>query len=443
MPEVTNVGEYTVTHHVSNKDDVVIVFASAGRDGMGQPVEEFKNTIKAFNVSMIFVLDPTPTWFNRGETMKMFDFVASLAKRYRNVAVLGESMGASGSLTFGKFFKGISRILAFAPQYSVSSPFIEFDDRFRHAHKNYDFSNFWTFTSDIPRDRVQILCGVSEWRDIPHVAMYASEGYSVNYLLGAGHLVGHFLKMQPDEEYGNKLKALLASFLNFSVEFTTDEIRKVIGSTLSKSPICKTQSFAAIRERESYAKKGLAPVFLPAPPDCVSLTRGGKTDQSSVSSWSKSPHHALDAAGAISDKLHDAYGFHTDKEDDPWWSVMFSGAAEVKEVHIYNRIDDYGTSTRGLRFIIELSINGEWREVFRKENTGFFGGIDGTPFVFSLPEAKVCAGLRIKLLGYEYMHFQRVNVFGNFLEEQPHAYDAQSISEILKKRFSFNHFKKS
>lgn len=448
MPEICHVGEYTITHHNSNQDNVVIVFSSAGRDGSGQPIEEFKNTLKSFDVSMIFILDPTPTWFNRVETYQMFEFVASLAKQYKNIAVLGESMGGSGSIIFCKFFGKISRVLAFAPQYSVSKPFIEFDDRFRHAHENYEFSNFWTFTSDTQRDRVHILCGMSEWRDIPHAAMYASEGYNVNYLSGAGHLVGYFLKTQPDEHYGNKLKALLASFLNFNIEFTDEEIRKVIGGIISLSPICKIQSFSAIRERENFQKKGFTPVFLPAPDGCISLTRNADADQSSVSEWSRSLSSKIDALGAIGDDLADTYGFHTDKELSPWWSVMFSGRAEVKEIQIYNRIDEHGTSTRGLRFSIELSIGGSWTEIFRKDNELFFGGIDGTPFVFTLPEVKRADGVRIKLLKHEYMHFHRIAVFGRFVENDTPDSEAKSEKKLPFPEFrptlnTFNHLRKS
>ncbi|MXV45185.1 hypothetical protein GS501_09085 [Saccharibacter sp. 17.LH.SD] len=437
MPEVNSVGSYTVTHHRSNENNVVIVFASAGRDGMGQPIEEFKNTLKSFNISMIFILDPTPTWFNRPETNEMFKFVASLASRYENVAVLGESMGASGSLIFSKFFDGITRVLAFAPQYSVSKPFIQFDERFQHAHENYEFSNFWTFTSNLSRDRVQILCGISEWRDMPHVAMYAAEGYSVNYLLECGHLVGYFLKTQPDVKHGNKLKALLAAFLNFDVQFTRSEVRMILEGIISDSPICQVQGFAAIRERETFLKKGYSPILLPPPPTGVSLTLNGTPDQSSVSPWSKSSVTTIDAAGAINDSLENAFGFHTDAEEEPWWSIKFSGPAKVQEVRIYNRIDDYGTSTRGLQFCIELMTNGDWREIYRKNDMSFFGGIDGTPFVLKLSEVIISEGLRVKLLRYKYMHFQKIEIFGDFVEKPVIRTSSSHISKILKKRLSF------
>lgn len=49
-----NLENYKISYYDKNTDAVVVVFASAGKDGLGEPIEEFKNTLLKLNISLVF-----------------------------------------------------------------------------------------------------------------------------------------------------------------------------------------------------------------------------------------------------------------------------------------------------------------------------------------------------------------------------------------------------
>ena len=62
-PETTVFGRYRITHYRQHPENLAIVFASAGMDGLGEPIEEFKTSLSGLGVSMIFVIDQEPSWY--------------------------------------------------------------------------------------------------------------------------------------------------------------------------------------------------------------------------------------------------------------------------------------------------------------------------------------------------------------------------------------------
>jgi hypothetical protein len=398
---------YGVTRYHVDDDCLIVVFASAGIDGLGEPIEEFKTSLKGFGMSTMFVIEKKPTWYNHEDTFKVLGDVGAIAQRYSRIAVLGESMGGAGALNFSRFCPGVDRILSLAPQYSVAAPYINFDAG--QAPHGRLAQNFWSFAAPEARAKAQILYGNTDWKDAVHAGMYLVEGFSVHFVDGAGHGVAQYLKRS------DRLRPLLASFLDFSQAFSCGSVRDAIGTTLySKLGISAPHRFADYAEQQHRRKQAReSPVRPAAPAGYSDLARGCKTDQSSLSKWSRGKTTEEDSAGAVAGRLTGKYAFHTDLEDRPWWRVDFARRVNIVEVRLYNRIDAHRASTRCLRFAIETAAaSGDWREVFRKDDDVWFGGADGKPFTWR-PEVPLPANqLRIRLLGRDFLHFDAVEVFG-------------------------------
>jgi hypothetical protein len=60
--------------------------------------------------------------------------------------------------------------------------------------------------------------------------------------------------------------------------------------------------------------------------------------QSSICAWSKVRDARLDAEGANNGQHETDYGFHTDKEDEPWWAVDLIEICHVDLIRIFNRM---------------------------------------------------------------------------------------------------------
>jgi len=407
------IGNYKINlYHEEKNRDVVVVFASAGITGLGEPIEEFKNSLSKFGRSMIFIMEKAPTWFNSPKTDDMFLRVSQLCDYYDNIAVLGESMGASGSIIFSKYNKKINRILAIAPQYSVSHEFIEYDWRFNYAGNYFTNQKFHKFVCDEAKSKTQILFGDSDWLDLVHAGMFSLEGFSITYVSGSNHFVPAYLKKNSDINY---LHVLLENFLDFSKDFNSDIVMKSIGNYYTSNPIGKNGDLPNVRKhRFEENKNDIRSKLLEGPHGYTDLAYGKITNQSSASQWSGSIFSLIDSMRVVGDNFFHPYGFHTEREENPWWSIELGNNSLVKEIRIYNRIDTDEMKIRGSNFSIEYcrDDDGKWIEFYRKNDDVPFGGIDGHPFILALEKPIFINKLRIRLLSFNYMHFQRVEVFG-------------------------------
>ena len=80
---------------------------------------------------------------------------------------------------------------------------------------------------------------------------------------------------------------------------------------------------------------------------------------------------ALDAAGAVDGVIVCDFGFHTDREDRPWWRVDLGAIRHLHRVVIFNRTT---TPERAKTVAVELSLDGtRWTEIYRHDGT-LFGG---------------------------------------------------------------------
>ncbi|WP_421868817.1 hypothetical protein [Pararhizobium sp.] len=217
---------YHVTHDHSSPDHVVISFASRGFYGAGEPIEEFKGTLSKLGVSCIFITDKSAHWYNHPDTLEMFSIVNDLAKSYKKIAVIGDSMGGSGAIAFTNYNDAIDRVLTFNPQFSIARPFIDFDLRYRHVPDEIKHQLWLDFAKSPIKSKVRILFGNNEWEDYIHASMFEACGFTVAYANGLSHGVPYQLKRHAQ---GNRLLPILAAFCDFSRDFSDDALRHVLG----------------------------------------------------------------------------------------------------------------------------------------------------------------------------------------------------------------------
>lgn len=135
--------------------------------------------------------------------------------------------------------------------------------------------------------------------------------------------------------------------------------------------------------------------------------------QSSISQWSRASAVDLDAKGGNDGNYNRDYGFHTRREDNPWWQVDLGGLYSIESIMIFNRRD---CAYRLKRFSILVSRDGiDWKTAFRKTDDLAFGG-DGLPFMAKI-DRNFARFVRIRLDGNEPLHFVECEVIAHDLTD--------------------------
>lgn len=129
--------------------------------------------------------------------------------------------------------------------------------------------------------------------------------------------------------------------------------------------------------------------------------------QSSISQWSTGPN---DASGGNDGKKSDGvgWGFHTDKEDNPWWQVDLEKQYWIGEIRLYNRRD---LPERARTIQVLLSKDGlNWKTVYSHNGTGW--GADGKPLlVYPKTGPEGFRYVRVQLKENEFLHLDEVEVY--------------------------------
>jgi hypothetical protein len=146
------------------------------------------------------------------------------------------------------------------------------------------------------------------------------------------------------------------------------------------------------------------------------IALGKPARQSSISEWSRGTTVETDAAGAVSGHITGAYQFHTEMEAAPWWRVDLGTPHVLKEIHLYNRVDQPQFRFRLGRFLIDSSVDDEtWLAVYVHDGSAV-GGADGHPLVLrptqSATETVLCRHLRITALQPTWLHLDQVEIYG-------------------------------
>ncbi len=119
-----------------------------------------------------------------------------------------------------------------------------------------------------------------------------------------------------------------------------------------------------------------------------------------------------DAAGGCDGVKDGLAGFHTQKEQNPWWQVDLGSRLQLGRIVIWNRTNDARAIERARRLIVRLSADGKtWKEIYRHDGTPFYGFSGGKPLTVSALD-KAARYVRIGLADNQYLHLDEVEVFG-------------------------------
>lgn len=136
----------------------------------------------------------------------------------------------------------------------------------------------------------------------------------------------------------------------------------------------------------------------------ANVARGKPATQSSTSEFSAPD----DAQGAVNGRVTGGFGFHTDRQRNPWWQIDLERMTPLKAVVVYNRLDD--CAARAYPLVIRLGDEtGSFRQV-HAQNGEPFGGKDGKPLEISLDGA-TARFVRIELPTEDYLHLDEVEVY--------------------------------
>lgn len=142
---------------------------------------------------------------------------------------------------------------------------------------------------------------------------------------------------------------------------------------------------------------------------------GCRAWQSSVSAWSKGRTIYDDAMNAVDGNRNIDYAFHTELEQNPWWTVDFGKVHELKEIVVYNRKGPRQLQRRASPLLFQVSLDGkEWRDLFRTPIGAMFGAEDGglTPLRYTVQDIVQSRFLRIMVLQERgCLHLAQVEVY--------------------------------
>ena len=147
--------------------------------------------------------------------------------------------------------------------------------------------------------------------------------------------------------------------------------------------------------------------------------------QSTASRWGRSSVAEEDARSANNGSVSGELGFHTDKEQDPWWQVDLQAAFFIRKILIFNRRDE---ASRLVHFSILGSLDGRrWKRLFRKIDSTIFGCSDNQSYVIEIADNQPARFVRVRLDGNNYLHFDECQVFGDPI-------DSVALQQVLEQQ---------
>ncbi|HJN18005.1 MAG TPA: discoidin domain-containing protein [Armatimonadota bacterium] len=147
------------------------------------------------------------------------------------------------------------------------------------------------------------------------------------------------------------------------------------------------------------------------PVDLASVIRDDWTRQAADTS-ERGPATAEDDAAGGCDGIKDGgTGFHTEKQQDPWWQVDLGSVMPLSRIVLWNRTDHEICLERARRVVLLLSTDGAaWEEIYRHAGPPFHGFSGGPPLTVPA-SGKNARFVRVGLANDEYFHLDEVEVF--------------------------------
>lgn len=140
------------------------------------------------------------------------------------------------------------------------------------------------------------------------------------------------------------------------------------------------------------------------------LALGKPALQSSTCASSRESNPAADAKAGNNGLISHLGGFHTEAEWGPWWQVDLQDVFRLHRIAIFNRRE---CARRLTWFSIVTSLDGaSWTLAHTKRDGIPFGESDDEAYVAAMPADYVARFVRIRLDGFNYLHFNECQVFG-------------------------------
>jgi hypothetical protein len=282
----------------------------------------------------------------------------------------------------------------------------------RFAGRNHRIDNGgWHFTflggADRVREKLNAYSHTEQWQKQMLQPGEAERQMSVLRDVGGGKQL-EFCEV--DETFPEYLRNNLRHFLEIDfVKGAEARIRDLVGEFVRAN---RLRQLAEAKERYLSAELDRARETWPIGPN---LALNKPANQSSVNGrWSHRKTCEEEARGGNDGAIGEpgGYGFHTDREIDPWWQVDLEEETLVEEVRLYNRRD--GTANRLQHFSLLTSSDGTgWTRIFQKSDDAIF---ERSPYVIHLNPAERARFVRIRLDGDNFLHFDQCLVYGRRLE---------------------------
>ncbi|MBN9440499.1 discoidin domain-containing protein [Bosea sp. (in: a-proteobacteria)] len=393
------------SNFLANKPDRLVISVSSLGFAPRERFQQFWRLIEENGCDALFVANHTVNWFNNADTDSLFNQLSVIAKRYKHVAIMGESMGASGAILLSNYIGNCNRVLCFAPQFSANSAFMSFDERYHKRVTRIEEHHFSSFSFSSKKKRTLMMFGDRVWQDEVHRAMFERSGFRVLTVPQAEHAVALALRDM------GKLEQVVQCFLDFDRDDFVEETDRLI-KTLQ---IIKPEFFQTLRLPRTTRLAKPKNVF-GCPGEFGEAIFPNAALQSSRSRYSKGTTPEEDAIRAIYD-VNEDFAFHTSHEPDPWWQGEFSDETILGAIRIHNRSDGELVSARFLQFAVSTSLDGNlFEQRFIKLSEIPFS--KDSPIVCFLPEPTPCRFVRITSLGApKVLHLRKIEFFK---PSQPH-----------------------
>ena len=120
------------------------------------------------------------------------------------------------------------------------------------------------------------------------------------------------------------------------------------------------------------------------------------------------------AGGATNGRKTGSFGFHTQKETNPWWVVDLRTPYRLSAVRVYNRCDAPEMAARARKLRIEISQDSKhWKPLFTTEQGVDFGGaVDQAPLELKTPPTAVARYCKFSLDDTNFFHLDEVEIYG-------------------------------
>jgi len=139
-------------------------------------------------------------------------------------------------------------------------------------------------------------------------------------------------------------------------------------------------------------------------PGSANMALNRPTKQSSNSVWSK-PNGAQGAVDGVKNR---SYGFHTNREKDPWWQVDLGSVKQLTEIRIFNRLECCADRARTIQ--VFLSDDGiKWMRIYA-HNGSVFGERDGEPLSVKV-KGNSARYVRLQLAETNWFHLDEVEIY--------------------------------